>query len=102
MSSVAMNRRIRGDILRLVRKWGAKGLSFDGLQAVFFRSGIMMSTNVDLGEHVSYLEGKGYLRTGKQRDQFESVERWMIQLTPTGIDLLDQTIDPDPGVEIVC
>jgi hypothetical protein len=94
------NRRHRGTILQLVRRYGVNGISFVGLEKVFRQAGRFGAVAL-LEENVQYLSDKGYLRTELVRDAISGVERWMIWLTPQAIDLLDGTIPSDPGVNII-
>ncbi len=61
-----------------------------------------MGVAADLEEHLQYLADKGYLTKDLLKDEISGVKRWVAFITAKGIDLLDETIDPDPGVEIVC
>lgn len=101
MTKAEANKRVRREILRIVRKFGMNGISFEGIEKIFNRAG-MLGVAADLEENIHYLKGKGYVATEQVKDQFDQVERWMVTITPAGIDLLDEIIDPDPGVEIVC
>lgn len=101
MTKAEANKRVRREILRIVRKFGTNGISFEGIEKVFSRAG-MLGVAADLEENIHYLKGKGYLTTAHVKDQFDQVDRWMVVITPAGIDLLDEITGPDPGVEIVC
>jgi hypothetical protein len=97
--SIDRNRRNRGTILTLVRRYGVDGISFPNLEDVFRRAGRFGAIDL-MEENVQYLTDKGYLRTELVRDPISGVERWMMWLTPQAIDLLDGTIPPDPGVDV--
>jgi hypothetical protein len=91
----------RGRILRLVRDSGAaEGISVHGLTSIFARAGRQDAAD-RVEEHVVYLFDRGYLVSTIERDQLSRVERWMVRITSSGIDLLDGTIDADPGVNCV-
>jgi len=93
--------RGRGDILRIVRQFGVDGITQEHIERVFIRAGRISAMN-RLEEDLLYLSEKGYLARVLAKDPFSGVERWILHITPKGIDLLDEIIDPDPGVEIVC
>lgn len=101
MTRVEANRLTRAKILRVVRRYGTGGISYEGLERVFSRAG-MLGVAADLEEHLQYLADKKYLAKDLRRDELSGVERWLVWITPTGIDLLEGTIEPDPGVELVC
>jgi len=101
MTGVDAKLRRRGEILRKVRVYGGQGLSLEGLQRIFQRAGRLGSFE-QLEEDVRYLAEKEYLRKELLKDRESLVERWLVWITPQGIDLLDGVIGPDPGVEIVC
>lgn len=101
MTKAEANKRVRGEILRIVRRYGTGGVSFEGLQKVFIRA-CMPGVASDLEENLHYLRGKGYVNSELRKDQFTGTERWMVEITPAGIDLLEESISSDPGVEIVC
>lgn len=100
MNLVEMNRRHRGTILRIVRRWGVTGVSWEGIEAIFRQAGQLGAID-RLEENVQYLADKGYLAKELKRDDFSGVERWLVWITPRGIDLLDGLIEADPGVVVV-
>jgi hypothetical protein len=53
-----------------------------------------------LEENLVYLSDKGYLRREPVTDPITGVKRWMAYVTPRGIDLMEGTIDADPGVTL--
>lgn len=101
MATTELNVRARGEILHLVRHYGVNGVSLGGLDRIFQRAGKFRVID-RLEENVEYLCGKGYLSKELVKEQLSGVERWLVRITPQGIDLLDETIPADPGVEIVC
>jgi hypothetical protein len=94
------NRRHRATILRIVRRYGVEGISWPGLERIFRVAGRFEAMNT-LEENVQYLADKNYLKKQLLRDEASDVERWMLYITPRAIDLLDGTIDPDPGVNTI-
>ncbi len=101
MTKTEANCRMRGEILRLVRKMGTNGISYEGMERIFLRAG-RMGVAADMEEHLQYLADKGYLTKELLKDEISGVKRWMAFITAKGIDLLDEVIERDPGVEIVC
>lgn len=94
------NVRARGDLLQLVRRYGANGISTGSLDKVFQQAGMFAALS-SLEENIEYLKGKGYLTVELVTDRLTDVERWLVRITPQGIDLLDGLIT-DPGVDVVC
>jgi hypothetical protein len=93
-------RRLRGEILEMARRFGVSGVSIEGLEGIYARAGEpRLADNV--GEALLYLADKGYVAVNLQRDILSGIERRMVTITAAGIDLLDDTIDQDPGVCIV-
>jgi hypothetical protein len=97
---VNRNIRHRGNILEVVREYGPEGISYPGLEAVFRAAGRFGAIS-QLEENVRYLADKGYLRTEIVEEPTSRVKRWLIWLTPQGIDLLDGVISSDPGVNTI-
>jgi len=95
------NVRARGEILRLVRHYGVKGISVEGIYRIFRQAGSLSALD-NMEENIEYLRGKGYVSSILEKEALSGVERWIVRITPMGIDLLDGTIAADPGVEIVC
>ncbi len=92
-------RRLRGEILALVRRLGIGGISVEGIENIYMRAGEhRLADNV--GEALHYLADKGYVMIHLERDTFSQVERRLVTISAQGMDLLDRTIDEDPGVWI--
>lgn len=90
-------RRLRGEILALARRLGIGGISVEGVENIYMRAGEhRLADNV--GEALHYLADKGYVMIHRERDTFSDVERRLVSITARGIDLLDHTIEGDPGV----
>jgi hypothetical protein len=84
----------------MARRFGVNGVSIEGLEGIYTRAGEhRMADNV--GEALLYLADKGYVAVNLQRDLLSGIERRMVTITAEGIDLLDDTIDQNPGVCIV-
>lgn len=94
------NRRHRAAILRMVRRRLKEGITWQSLGNIFAKAFPYSSGNT-LEENCMYLEDKGYLRREFVKDPHAGVERWILYITPSAIDLLDGAIDPDPGVDLL-
>lgn len=93
-------RKLRGEILAMARRIGAAGITIEGLENIYVRAGEhRMADNV--GEALLYLTDKGYVAIGMSRDIMTGIERRIVTISAAGIDLLDHTIEADPGVWIV-
>jgi len=53
----------------------------------------------EIKEAGAYLAGKGYVETKDRREDKFSAAEFDGRILPKGIDLLEETIPPDPGVE---
>lgn len=53
----------------------------------------------EVREAAEYLAGKGYAQTRLRREAKYQAGETDARITPRGIDLLEETIAPDPGVE---
>jgi hypothetical protein len=60
-----------------------------------------MIISPDIGEHLQYLQGKGYIEFIDKRVNSINAYRndAAVRLTPNGVDLVEGT-DEDPGVDI--
>jgi len=101
MATREQNVKARGEILRLARRFGGNGVSIAGVDRIFQQAGMFAALS-SLEENIEYLQGKGYLAAELATDPLSDVERWIIRITPAGIDLLDGVIPADPGVDRVC
>lgn len=52
----------------------------------------------DIASEVVYLREKGYIESDKKPSRTLRTELWFHTITPKGIDLLEGTIPPDPGI----
>jgi hypothetical protein len=91
------NRRNRGQVLRLLQESGSDGLTPEGLAAVFRNAGKHGAAD-RIGEIATYLQDKGYVRIELIRDPISGVKREVVRLTARGTDLLEGSLDDDPGV----
>lgn len=92
-------RRLRGEILALARRLGIGGISVEGIENIYMRAGEHRLAD-QVGEALHYLADKGYVMIHRERDIYSDVERRLVSITAQGIDLLDRTINEDPGVWI--
>lgn len=104
---MARGETIRAKDLRrraLVALRAARSAGYDGWlseRAIFnlVRTEIDGLAFLEVREAVAYLEGKGYVAKRLRRDsKFERGETDAMIL-PAGIDLLEETVPPDPGIE---
>ncbi|MEW6351288.1 MAG: hypothetical protein AB1646_19715 [Thermodesulfobacteriota bacterium] len=95
MSEGNPDRRIRGQILRMVRQSGS-GVTAAFLAGVFRRAGDEPAV-INLDENLAYLTDRGYLAHRQVRDDVSGVERRRYRITADGIDLI-QGVTQDPGV----
>ena len=100
MATSEQNIMARGEILRLARRYSPQKITLGSMDNIFQRAGVFSSMNLD--ENLEYLVGKNYLQREFLKDPASGVERWIVKITPQGIDLLDGVIPADPGVDIVC
>jgi len=89
-------RIIRGEILKILKISFPDGVSNKLLRSTLGRMEFEESRGILRG-HCQYLKAKGYLAL---RDVNMGSVSYICTITPKGIDLLEQTIDSDPGVEI--
>ena len=92
--------RERGQILKIVRRYGTDGISVEAIDKIFIQAGKHLGSQID--EHIQYLcdPDKGYLRCEMKKDPFSGVERMIVSITARGIDLVSGIIGPDPGVDV--
>jgi len=57
-------------------------------------------TEPEVSVHLSYLEEKGYVSIETVSAPDMGVKRSLVKLTPKGIDLMEGTIQADPGVNL--
>ena len=93
-------RKLRGEILMLARRFGAAGITVEGIEGIYERAGEQRQVFL-VGETLLYLADKGYVKIGLKRDEMSGVERRFVVITAAGLDLLDANIGNDPGVDIV-
>lgn len=89
------NREIRGWILKICHRAQPYGASFR----------IIEETLVDVGFHLSLSEIKAQLKYLQHKEYIhyeelekEGIKRRLNWITPKGVDLVEGTIDADPGV----
>jgi hypothetical protein len=97
---VERNREIRGYIMRSL----AKGFNYSLLQRQLVRimtdEGVVLSP--DISAYLEYLVEGGYIKFTNERVKAHSAYRddAVIKLTKAGIDLIEGSINDDPGIEI--
>jgi hypothetical protein len=95
-------KELRRSILQVLR--AAQGGGYEGWlseRAVWslLKDDLDDLTLAELRDHITYLAGKGYLDLRTRREtKFERSER-DARLLPKGVDLLEATVEPDPGIE---
>lgn len=94
------NRRLRGRILQLLMNLGDAVATRQFLDQTFERAGDVYALE-SLDRNVDYLIDRGYVEEHEVRDDGCGVKRDILRLTADGIDLIEGTRDPDPGVLIV-
>lgn len=93
-------RELRGFILTMCRHNYPHGCS-DRLIAVTLGENQFSSSPALLRAHLEYLEEKGYVRLEEIRDSHLGVSRVLVYITAKGIDLLEGSIPPDPGILVL-
>lgn len=96
---VEQNKAIRGFILRALVRGNNYTLLCRQISNLLIQRNLIISP--DIGEHLQYLHGKGYIQfTDKRIAAFNAYRNdAAVQLTPNGVDLVEGT-DEDPGVDI--
>ena len=93
------NKEIRGKILQIL-KVNYPDPAGDQLISDMLTDTMYDVTTDDVKVHLSYLEGKGYIKTEKVENKILKMSRTIAILTPEGIDLLEGNIAADAGVEV--
>lgn len=93
----AENRQIRGEVLNALR------LNYPNLisekQIIVWLEQLGYATYEDIKEFLEYLQDKGYISLEIKCIKSYRQKNTMVKLTPKGIDLLESSIDPDPGID---
>lgn len=91
------NRQIRGEILNALK------LNYPNLisekQIISWLEQLGFVTCENIKEYLEYLQDKGYISLETRTIKSYRQENTMVKLTPKGIDLLEESIAPDPGIE---
>jgi len=97
--NVAQNKAIRGFILRALVRGNNYTLLCRQISNLLIQRNLIISP--DIGEHLQYLEGKGYIEfTDKKVNSINAYRNdAAVSLTPKGVDLVEGT-EEDPGVDI--
>jgi len=93
--TAAENREVRGWILQICNRAQPYGASFTIIETTLLETGFHVSLS-EIKSHLKYLEQKGYIRS--EFIQKDGVKRWVNYITPKGVDLIEATIEQDPGV----
>ncbi len=94
------NRKTRGRILSFLRDCGTDGLTEAGLHTVF-RSAGKHGVIDTLDDQIEYLIDKGYVRRDKKKSALDKDEHTFLHIRAKGTDLLEGSIDSDPGVTTI-
>jgi len=81
--------------LRICERGQPYGASFRVIETTLMESGFHASLS-EIKAHLQYLERKGYICM--EEVEVAGVRRRINAITPKGIDLIEGTIEPDPGV----
>lgn len=86
----------RGEVLRMLYRMYPDAVGDNVMKSTF----IWVTPNTIEG-HVAYLVESGYaVREHIDHKKFEfSTANYIVKITPKGIDLLEGSIDPDPGIQ---
>jgi len=97
MNRAVLSRVLRGRILKVLEIDYPRELSVDFVALTLSENGFPITPSL-LEGHVAYLEEKGYLESRRVGVDEAGIERRVIRLTARGKDLLEGSIEPDPGV----
>ena len=95
---VRENKEIRGWMLNIIDRAKPYGASFQVIEVTLTDLGFNVC-ETEIKAQLVYLADKGYVR-------YEPIERGGVvrhlnHITPKGVDLLERSIPPDPGVMII-
>jgi hypothetical protein len=88
----------RGVILLILAHGNMEWVMLTELKMQLARGQGYPMTEEDLWFHLRYLEGRGYLETRGTRPGRTDFALMRARAMPKTIDLLDQRIEPDPGI----
>lgn len=91
-------KEIRGWILNILHRAQPYGASYQVIERTLLDLGFPIGAN-GLKSELMYLTQKGYTRL--EEIERNGVKRRINYITPKGVDLLECTIDCDPGVMLV-
>lgn len=94
-----LNREVRGRIMKILN------IDYPTWTGDHLIAEILKDVNYDCSPpqvlvHLNYLAEKGYIRTKKIEAPGFDISRNLAQLTARGKDLLEGSIDADPGVDL--
>jgi hypothetical protein len=84
---------IRWHLLRSVNLSSPAGIYTEPLLAIIIRSVYPDATHQEIRVNLDYLEEREMVRIAK-----DAMDRWSVDLTRTGIDFVEYTIDAQPGI----
>lgn len=82
----------RGEILKVLYRYLPEHVGDNLLHQIFTED-----TPTSINGQLRYLEEKGYIELCKVRKDY-STATVMAKIKPMGVDLLEGSIDPDPGI----
>lgn len=94
---ISENRQIRGEILNALRLNYPSQISEK--QIISWLEQLGYITYERIKEYIEYLQDKGYVQIEMKRIKSYRQENSMVKLTPKGVDLLEGSIEEDPGIE---
>ena len=95
---IITHRRIRGFIIKCLSFYNNEFINLE-LISDFVRECGIGATNNEVFEQVTYLKGKEYLTTVEKGDPQTGTKKVVIaEITPKGIDLIEENIGKDPGI----
>jgi len=89
----------RGHILEILKIAYPGPASLELLDVTLHDRGCSAGPAIIRG-YVDYLKEKGYVSVQEVRDDGLGLSRTLVKLTASGVDLLEGSIPPDPGVSI--
>jgi len=95
---IAANQILRGLVLNITREADPLGASAELIRAILKQHGHSLDKS-DVKGICKYLEGKGLVKINGTKNEVLKVSRFIAYITPTGIDVLEGTIQIE-GIEL--
>ena len=89
------NREVRGWILKICERAQPYGASFQVIETTLAEAGFH-ETLTEVKAHLQYLQRKGYIQM--EEVKAGRIKRRINSILPKGVDLIEGSIDDDPGV----